>query len=97
MESTINTETATGPQTAAIVRVCKPPTEIVCNVFSHFHLGVREVGGESRGCMNETLVATQTTPLLATAATKGETGRRKDPLGKSTCCKHQKVQIFCEP
>lgn len=95
MESTINAETATGPQTAATVRVYKPPTEIVCNVFSH--LGVREVGGESHGCMKETLVATQTTPLLATAATEGEAGRRTDPLGKSTCCKHQKVQIFCEP
>lgn len=80
MESTINTETATGPQTAAVVRLYKSPTEIVCNVFSHFHLGVREVGRESRGCINETLVATQTTPLLATAATK-EAGRRTDPLG----------------
>lgn len=34
--------------------------------------------------MNETLVATQTTPLLATAATKREAGVRRDPLGKST-------------
>lgn len=37
-------------------------------------------------------MATQTTPLLARAATKGEDGGRTDPLGKSTHCKHQKVQ-----
>lgn len=70
---------------------------MVCHVFSHFHWGVREAGEETHGCMNEALVATQTTSLLATAATKGEAGGRTDPLGKSTYCKHQKVQIFCEP